>query len=163
MIDSLLARGLQESSACALPRACWEIAASPPKEPASQEREGAAMLTVLLSPLTLIRLEGLAAAVVAAVVYARIGGSWLIFVLLFLVPDLSMLGYLRGPRVGAAIYNLAHTYLAPILLGASGVFTQQTLVLSLALILFAHIGIDRLLGFGLKYPSGFKDTHLQRL
>ncbi len=121
------------------------------------------MLMFLLSPLTLIRLEGLAAAVLAAVVYSRISGSWLVFLLLFLVPDLSMLGYLAGPRVGSAIYNLVHTYLAPILLGAYGVFTQRALILSLALILFAHIGIDRLLGFGLKYPSGFKDTHLQRL
>ncbi len=121
------------------------------------------MLTFLLIPLTLIRLEGLAAAVLAAVVYSRISGAWLVFLLLFLVPDLSMLGYLAGPRAGAALYNIVHTYLAPILLGAYGVFTQRALILSLALILFAHIGIDRLLGFGLKYPSGFKDTHLQRL
>ena len=121
------------------------------------------MLTFLLSPLALIRLEGLAAAVLAAVVYSRISGSWLVFVLLFLVPDLSMLGYLAGPRTGSAIYNIVHTYLAPILLGAYGVFTQGALILSLALILFAHIGIDRLLGFGLKYPSGFRDTHLQQL
>jgi hypothetical protein len=121
------------------------------------------MRTFLLSPLNLIRLEGLAAAVLAAVAYSRTSGNWLVFAMLFLVPDLSMLGYFAGPRVGAAIYNLVHTYLAPILLGTYGVFTQQAVILSLALILFAHIGIDRLLGFGLKYPSGFKDTHLQRL
>jgi len=121
------------------------------------------MFTLSFSPLNLIRLEGLAVAVLAAVVYARISGAWLAFLLLFFVPDLSMLGYLAGPRAGAAIYNIVHTYLAPILLGAIGVFTERALILSLALILFAHIGIDRLLGFGLKYPSGFKDTHLQRL
>jgi hypothetical protein len=86
-----------------------------------------------------------------------------VFVVLLLAPDIGMLGYVRDTRVGAAAYNLFHTYLAPMLAGAAGVVTGTTLLQSLALIWLAHIGGDRALGYGLKYPTTFKDTHLQRL
>ncbi len=121
------------------------------------------MRTLLLAPSVLVRLEGLAALVVAVLFYAWNGGNWLLFLLLFLAPDVSILGYAAGPRVGAATYNLVHTYTIPAVVAGYGLLAKQTLVLALALIVFAHIGIDRLLGFGLKYPGGFKDTHLQRL
>ncbi len=121
------------------------------------------MRTLLLTPALLVRLEGLAVAALAVLLYAWNGKSWVIFLLLFLAPDVSMLGYLTGPRAGAATYNLVHTYTTPTAVAAYGLLTKHTLVLALALILFAHIGIDRWLGFGLKYPSGFRDTHLQRL
>lgn len=121
------------------------------------------MRALLLTPVILIRLEGLAALAAAVLLYARNGESWFMFLLLFLVPDLSMLGYLAGPRVGAGLYNLAHTYTVAAVVAGCSLFAKQPLVLALALILFAHIGIDRFLGFGLKYPGGFKETHLQRL
>ncbi len=119
--------------------------------------------TFLFTPAVLIRLEGLAVFALATSLYGWTGGNWAIFLLLFLVPDVSMLGYLAGPRSGAAMYNLVHTYTTPAAIGGIAFFAQLHLALALALILFAHTGIDRLLGFGLKYPSGFKDTHLQRL
>jgi hypothetical protein len=100
---------------------------------------------------------------VAVWLYAFHGSGWLVFALLFLAPDLSMLGYFAGPRLGAASYNLVHTYTTAGVLAAVGVSTGQAVVVSCGLILAAHIGFDRLLGFGLKYPSGFTDTHLQRL
>ena len=83
--------------------------------------------------------------------------------MLALAPDLSMLGYVAGPRVGALSYDLVHTYVGPLALGVVGVLVGADLAMQLALIWAAHLGADRLLGYGLKYPSGFKDTHLQRV
>ena len=109
---------------------------------------------------TLLRLEGLAALGLGLALYARLEGSWLLFALLFLVPDLSMVGYLKDVGVGARAYNVAHTYVAPALLGVVAWWTGSVVTGEVALIWVSHIGIDRLLGFGLKYPSGFRDTHL---
>jgi hypothetical protein len=73
-----------------------------------------------------------------------------------------MLGYLRGPRAGAAVYNLGHTWLLPAIIGAGGLLGGSRLAIGIALIWLGHIGIDRLLGYGLKFPTGFKDSHLGR-
>ena len=80
-----------------------------------------------------------------------------------LAPDLSMLGFVAGHRVGAATYNLVHTYVWPAALAGYGVVLEHPLITSVALVWVAHIGADRLLGFGLKYETGFKDTDLKRL
>jgi hypothetical protein len=117
----------------------------------------------LLSPRVLVRLEGLVALAAAVFFYSWLGGNWVIFAVLFLAPDLSMVGYVAGPRPGAATYNLMHTYLAPAAIAGLGLVTRHPWVIFVALILLAHIGFDRLLGYGLKYPSAFKDTHLERL
>lgn len=95
--------------------------------------------------------------------YFHEGFGWLLLVLLLLAPDLAMLGYAAGERVGAAAYDLAHTEILPIALAVTGVLDGSDLALQLGLIWLAHIGVDRLVGYGLKYPSGFKDTHLQRV
>jgi hypothetical protein len=84
------------------------------------------------------------------------------FALFFLVPDLSMLGYLAGRRVGAACYNAGHSYLGPAALCAAGAALNAHGVLLAASIWAAHIGFDRMLGYGLKYGTGFGDTHLGR-
>lgn len=112
------------------------------------------------SPVRWLRGEGLAALAVSAALYASLGGSWLLFALLFLAPDLSMLGYLRDRRIGAAAYNLGHTYAVPLTLVAAGVLLGEAALVRLPLIWTAHIGFDRALGYGLKLPSGFQDTHL---
>jgi hypothetical protein len=111
----------------------------------------------------LLRLEGAAVFGVALFLYERHEAGWGLFLLLILAPDLSIAGYLAGPRAGSVIYDLVHTYVGPIVLAAIGVRGQIDLAISLALIWFAHIGIDRLIGFGLKYPTSFKDTHLQKV
>lgn len=108
----------------------------------------------------LLRLEGLAAAAISAVLYARTGASWWLFVMLWLTPDLSMLGYLAGPGRGASIYNAIHTYVTPAALALVGLLLHSTAVLPFALIWLNHIGVDRLLGYGLKYRAGFGWTHL---
>ena len=108
-----------------------------------------------------LRLEGLIAFFSASYLYAHEGGSWLAFAVLFFAPDASFAGYLGGARVGAALYNLAPSYVGPLIL-ASTLFGSGT-GLSFALLWAAHIGFDRALGYGLKYPSGFRDTHLGRI
>jgi uncharacterized protein DUF4260 len=118
------------------------------------------------SPITswhmraLLRLEGLAAAAVATVFYARTGASWWMYGALFLVPDLSMLGYLGGPKLGARIYNAIHSYITPATLAVSALLLGAPGLVPFALIWASHIGVDRLLGYGLKYPEAFGRTHL---
>jgi hypothetical protein len=114
------------------------------------------------APLTLLRLEGAAALAGATMAYRALGGGWAVFALLFLLPDLSMLGYLAGRRVGAACYNTAHSYLGPALLAAFGATSNAHVPLCVACIWTAHVGFDRLLGYGLKYGTSFGDTHLGR-
>jgi len=82
---------------------------------------------------------------------------------LFFVPDVSMIGYVINPRIGAALYNVVHAYVLPGAVGLIGLWLADAVLVSLSLIWFAHIGFDRVLGFGLKYPTVFKDTHLQRV
>jgi hypothetical protein len=112
---------------------------------------------------TLLRLEGLTLFTGMTLLYAVWGGSWWIYATLFLVPDLSFAAYLAGPRFGAIVYNAAHSYMAPMSLMTTGFALDSPLTLSIALIWLAHIGIDRALGYGLKYETGFTFTHLGRI
>jgi hypothetical protein len=117
----------------------------------------------LIAPKVLLRVEGLAAFALSVLLYRLHAGGWLLFVILLLAPDLSMAGYAAGARTGALVYDLVHTYVGPILLASYGILTHANLVESLALIWSAHIGLDRMLGYGLKYATGFADTHLGRV
>jgi hypothetical protein len=108
-----------------------------------------------------LRAEGAATFVIAVFLYNSIDATWLLFALLFLAPDLSFAGYLAGPRAGAAIYNVVHSYVAPLLLAGAAVATASSP--AVVLIWVAHIGLDRALGYGLKYPTGFSHTHLGRI
>ena len=112
---------------------------------------------------TLLRLEGLTLFVGMTVLYAVWGGSWWVYAILFLAPDLSFAAYLAGSRIGAIVYNAAHSYMAPVMLMTAGFALASPLVLSVAMIWLAHIGIDRALGYGLKYATGFGFTHLGRI
>jgi hypothetical protein len=107
-----------------------------------------------------LRLEGATAFAAAIALYGHAGFSWLAFAILFLAPDLSMLAYLVGPRAGALAYNLVHTYALAVPPALAGFALGSTVASALALIWVAHIGFDRMLGYGLKYSSGFGDTHL---
>jgi hypothetical protein len=109
---------------------------------------------------TLLRLEGVALAIACMVFYSYFEGSWWMFAILLLAPDLSFLGYLAGPRAGAAVYNVAHAAILPMLLGIVAMVMPSALAMHLALIWSAHIGLDRALGYGLKYDTGFAFTHL---
>jgi hypothetical protein len=113
-----------------------------------------------MSSRFLLRLEGALVLIAAAGVYAATDLSWGLFAGLLLVPDIVLIGYRGGPRVGAAVYNAGHTYAVPLLLGAAALGLEHTLLGGVALIWVAHIGMDRALGYGLKHPTGFHDTHL---
>lgn len=113
----------------------------------------------------ILRLEGAALLGLALLGYGLSGGGWGMFALLILVPDLVILAYLAGPRPGAVAYNAAHATPGPALLLAAGLAWPGAAgwAVPLALIWFAHIGADRALGYGLKYPGGFWMTHLGRI
>ena len=114
-------------------------------------------------PKTILHLEGLAVLLVSLYVYDVFGFSWLWFIVGILLPDASMIGYLKGKKLGAIIYNLVHNYLLALGLVALGFLTTNDTSFAVGLILTAHVGMDRLCGFGLKYPTAFKDTHMQRV
>ncbi|MFJ2723089.1 DUF4260 domain-containing protein [Streptomyces sp. NPDC087437] len=111
-------------------------------------------------PLSWLRIEGLAVAGAALVVFATTGQPWWLIPALFLVPDLSWLAYLVGPRVGAWTYNLAHTAPLPLALLVAGTgWHTSALTVAGAVSLF-HLGLDRLMKYGLKYDHSFGITHL---
>lgn len=115
------------------------------------------------------RLEGalvFAAALLAvAVQVAMIGGrGWWLYLILFFAPDLGMIGYLAGPKVGAAVYNTLHLYGLGLLLAVTGLLVfGNVFYANLGLLWMAHIGFDRMLGYGLKEPTAFTDTHLGKI
>ena len=114
-------------------------------------------------PVMTQRLGGAALFVAATVAWFVSGFGWLPYVLLLFAFDLSMLGYLAGPRVGAAIYNLGHGFLLPSLSAMAYLLTGVDWVLALTCLWFAHIGIDTALGYGLKFSTSFQLTHLGRI
>jgi Domain of unknown function (DUF4260) len=121
------------------------------------------LFAVLQDPVALQRIEGGVLLALSLLLYWKSGGSWLLYVVLILAPDLFMLGYLRGPRIGGAVYNLGHVGLLPAIIAAVGLLGGASLALDIALIWLGHIGADRLLGYGLKLPTAFQDTHLGRI
>ena len=114
-------------------------------------------------PRLLLHAEGAAVAAAAVTLSFHEGFDWWLLVVLALVPDLAMLGYLAGPRAGAVAYDLVHTYVPPVLVASLGFIRDSDLTLAVALIWLTHIGVDCAVGYGLKYPGGFKETHLQRV
>lgn len=112
----------------------------------------------------MLHLEGLAVLVAAIWFYfTQLEASWIAFAVLLLVPDLSMVGFLRDGRLGAITYNAVHNYVLIIGVVVVGVVSGSDAVTGLGLILAAHVGMDRGLGYGLKYPTGFVHTHMQRV
>jgi hypothetical protein len=136
------------------------MADNPCAERASDQRFSGA---VVYPAVFFLRAEGFAVAALTAMLYARSGASWWLFAALWLVPDLSMLGYLVDSCWGARCYNAVHTYLTPLTLAIAGLLLHQGALLPYALIWTNHIAVDRLLGYGLKYPAGFGWTHLGKL
>src|SRR5713101_4516570 len=119
--------------------------------------------SMLTKPKLLLHVEGAAILMLCVFFYHQLHASWLLFAILFLTPDLFMLGYLLNTRAGAATYNLVHTLTLPLTLLFLSYLEHWHLAPAIALIWTAHIAFDRLLGYGLKYPTLFKDTHLQHI
>jgi len=111
-------------------------------------------------PGVLLRTESGVLLALSVLLYWLNGGSWVSFGLLLFAPDVSALGYLAGPRAGATAYNLFHTYAVPAPLAAYGLLGGSQAAVSVALVWFAHIAMDRLVGYGLKYSTEF-GSHLR--
>ena len=117
-----------------------------------------------MKPLAiLLRVEGVCIFIAAIAFYAVTGGSWTLFLVLVLAPDLWMLGYLAGPRFGAIAYNFFHVLIWPAVLGAAGLWAGHAIMIEVGVIWLAHIAMDRALGYGLKLSTGFADTHLGQI
>ncbi len=120
--------------------------------------------TAMSMPRLLLHAEGLVVFIAAILLYARYTeGTWWLFVLLLFTPDISMLPYMINPRWGAIGYNVVHTYVTPLLLAGASIWAGWSLGLILALILLAHIGMDRTVSYGLKYTTDFKQTHFNHV
>ncbi len=111
----------------------------------------------------LLRLEGFCVLVAACLAYSNIGLVWSTFTLYFLVPDIALLGYFGGSKVGTISYNTTHSYIGAIACLVIGFMVPAPTFQCAGLIWSAHIGFDRALGYGLKYPEGFGFTHLGRI
>jgi hypothetical protein len=117
-----------------------------------------------LSPVPiLLKSEAAAVLGLSLAAYSYLGFSWWICVALSLAPDLAFLGYLGGSRLGAWAYDLAHTYVAPIAFALAGYLAGEPWLMAGAAIWAMHIAVDRLVGYGLKFPADPRDTHLSRL
>jgi hypothetical protein len=116
--------------------------------------------SVIGQPRLILRVEGAALFVAAIYAYSLTAVSWWLFLILFLAPDLSFAAYLINARAGALAYNAVHSTVGPLLLSLYGLAGGSPIVLAIALIWAAHTGFDRALGYGLKYPGAFTDTHL---
>lgn len=111
----------------------------------------------------LLHLEGLFVFALCLYLYSILEFNWILFIILLFIPDIFMIGYFINNRVGAILYNIVHTYSVPIILTMIGILTSSHVILCIGIIWTAHIGMDRLFGFGLKYPTNFKDNHLNRI
>lgn len=94
--------------------------------------------------------------------FSLLNFSWWWFIILLLIPDISMIGYLKNNTLGAITYNLVHNRGLSILIYLLGVFLTNEIIQLVGIILFAHISLDRTLGYGLKL-NHFKNTHLGKI
>jgi len=110
-----------------------------------------------------LRAEGVATFAAGLAGFLFLGLPWWVFVLLLLVPDVSMVGYLRGPRVGAMVYNLVHDLATGVAVAGLGLAIGSVPLAAAGAILVAHSGMDRIAGYGLKLPDAFQHTHLGQI
>ena len=127
------------------------------------EMTSTANLVAPPSTRTWLRLEGVAAFAAGLAVFVAAGGPWLLAIPLLLVPDISAIGYLGGPRLGAFTYNLIHNWAIGLAVLGLGTWTGNSLLILAGAILVAHVGMDRAAGYGLKLPTSFHETHLGRI
>ena len=111
-------------------------------------------------PIVQRRLECALVLFTSAFVYQQLGFSWGLFAALFFIPDLSLLVYIKGPRIGGIAYNLMHCFIGPIVLGLLGWLSGDSTLQAVGLIWLAHAAFDRAIGWGLKYPDSFCNTDM---
>lgn len=112
-----------------------------------------------MSPIRWERLEGGVVAA-ACLIAAILSGEWPWLVVLFLAFDVSMVGYLGGPKLGAWLYNAVHLYIGPVAFGTAYSLFGVKWAGILALAWAFHVGLDRAVGYGLKHDDAFEHRHL---
>lgn len=112
---------------------------------------------------TQLKVEELAQFILGIILFSQLSYSWWVFPALLLVPDIGMLGYLISPKIGALCYNLFHNKSVAILFMVMGFFYWGEVFTLVGIILFSHSALDRIFGYGLKYPDSFKNTHLGKI
>ncbi len=131
---------------------------------ASIDRSRDASPGVAGAPRSILRAEGAVLLLLATLAYAHLAAAgWGFYAALFFVPDVAFLGYLAGARAGSIAYNATHSTLGPAILGLTGLAVASQPAMAVALVWAAHVGFDRMLGYGLKYGSAFGHTHLGRV
>ncbi|MEM0201030.1 MAG: DUF4260 domain-containing protein [Candidatus Micrarchaeaceae archaeon] len=115
------------------------------------------------NPINLLRVEGICLFFISLFVYYILNGNWIILLIIVIATDFSALGYLINSKAGAIFYNAFHSYPIPSIIMIFGFIFHNYVFVFIGLGIFAHIGLDRFFGFGLKYPSGFKDTNLGKI
>jgi len=111
----------------------------------------------------ILRAEGLVVFLASSYFYVQLDANIILFLALWLLPDVSMVGYLKDKKMGAIFYDFVHNYILSLGIIVLGFVLGNTFIVSLGLILSSHIGLDRFFGYGVKYASSFKDTHIQKL
>lgn len=111
----------------------------------------------------ILHLEGIAVLLFSLYWYFMLGGNWLVFIIVLFSLDISMVGYLKNIKLGIITYNIVHNYVLALFFIVSGMIFQNNIVLLFGVIAAAHVGMDRMFGYGLKYPTHFKDTHMQKV
>lgn len=109
---------------------------------------------------TQLRLEEIGMFILGVVLFASLEFPWWLFAALILVPDVSMIGYVINNRIGAVVYNVAHHKAVAVVVYTAGALLHNPILMLAGIILFSHASMDRIFGYGLKYPDSFKHTHL---
>lgn len=109
---------------------------------------------------TTLKIEELAQVILGIFLFSKLEYAWWWFPVLLLTPDIGMIGYLFNTKIGAFTYNAFHHKAIAIILGLSGFYLNNSLLILIGVILFSHASFDRVFGYGLKYPDSFKNTHL---
>lgn len=109
---------------------------------------------------TVIKLEELGLFILGIYLFSLLNYQWWWFPALILAPDLSMFGYIINTKTGAFSYNLFHHRGVAVLVYILGCYLRIEIVQLMGIILFSHAAMDRIFGYGLKYETGFKYTHL---
>lgn len=109
---------------------------------------------------TTLKIEELAQFILGIVLFSQLHYAWWWFPLLLLIPDMGAIGYLIDTKIGAFTYNIFHNKAIAIALGVWGFYFDNSLLILIGVILFSHASLDRIFGYGLKYPDSFKNTHL---
>lgn len=109
---------------------------------------------------TLLKIEETAEFALSIFLFSKLPFAWWLYPALFLLPDLSMIGYLVNDKVGALTYNFFHHKALAVLIGVAGLYLNNDYLMLAGILLFGHSSMDRMMGYGLKYAKGFKYTHL---